>query len=174
MSDQFIGEIRMFTYGFEPVGWLRCEGQRLAIRQYTALFAVLGTVYGGDGTSTFCLPNLGGRMPLHVGGSPSPYLSEHQLGEQGGEATVTLQPSHLPPHTHTVNALTAAASQSAPGPSTLLADAGAVPVYTGAAGGMAARATTGTAGASQPHNNMPPYLALSFCIATQGNFPSQP
>ncbi|MQA22529.1 phage tail protein [Rugamonas rivuli] len=172
MSDQFIGEIRTFAFNFMPQGWAVCNGQLLSIQQNTALFAVLGTTYGGDGRATFGLPNLQGRMPLHVGGSQAPGLSERSLGEQGGVTSVTLGPEHLPQHTHSVNALTAAGTQAAPGPSTLLADGGPVPLYTGFGGGMAARGTSSAAGSSQAHNNMPPYLALNFCIALQGEFPA--
>lgn len=172
MSEPFIGEIRMFPFNFAPNGWAKCDGQFMSLRQNSALFAVIRTTYGGDGINTFRLPDLMGRMPLHVGTDRAPGLSSHQLGEQGGEASVTLRAEHLPSHLHLASALTGAGTQAAPGPSAQLADSGATPLYTNAAGGMVARGSTGTAGAGQPHNNMPPYLSLNFCIALQGVFPS--
>jgi len=175
MSNQFVAEIRMFTGNFAPTGWAQCNGQLLPISQNTALFSLLGTFYGGDGKSTFGLPNLQGSAPMHPGQGPG--LSLHDLGETGGESAVTLLQTEMPAHSHAANCLSTAGDSNAPNGNTWAATAG-----TGRGGGppnystagpttpMSAGATS-LSGSSQPHNNMSPYLAVTFIIALQGVFP---
>ena len=170
MSDQFIAEIRIFPFTFAPVGWAKCNGQILPISQNTALFALLGTTYGGDGKSTFALPNLQGAAPLGRGQGAG--LSERFLGESGGSTTVTLLQSEMPVHSHTVGASASPANRTAPAGNSLARASGATP-YIAPGGPTATLAfqALGLAGGSQPHNNLQPYLALNFCIALQGIFP---
>ncbi len=161
MADQFLGEIRIFPFTFAPKGWALCDGQVLPISQHHALFALLGFTYGGDGRSTFALPDLRGRVPMHPGQGPG--LSARELGEAGGTETVTLLESHLPSHSHRL-----LASQDQ-GDSVSLAAWEGGDVYAEATSAL------GTEGApGQPHNNLQPYLTLNFCIALEGVFPSQP
>src|SRR5690349_8490208 len=163
MADPFVAEIRIFGFNFAPRGWAWCNGQLLPISQNTALFSLVGTYYGGDGKSTFALPNLQGSVPMHPGQGPG--LSLHDLGEQGGEETVTLLQSEIPSHQHTFR-----------GNNTL----GDNPVGTDHALARYANAyqqnvsqnlvtmnfnSLPPAGGDQPHNNMQPYLTLNFCIA---------
>ena len=177
MSNQFLAEIRMFTGNFAPTGWAQCNGQLLPIAQNTALFSLLGTTYGGDGRSTFALPNLQGSAPMHQGQGPG--LSLHDLGETGGESSVTLLQSEIPLHNHAANCLSTAGDSNAPNGNTWAATAGTgrgggPPNYStpGATTSMNPLATSVT-GSSQPHNNMSPYLAVTFIIALQGVFPAR-
>ena len=175
MANPFVAEIRIFGFNFAPKGWALCNGQLLPISQNTALFSLLGTIYGGNGQSTFGLPDLQGSAPLQAGQGPG--LSLRDLGETGGEQTVTLLDTEMPLHSHT------AASANATGAGTLLSPAGniwanassrraTVNLYAAGPGNAAMDpATLSVAGGSQPHNNMPPYLGLNFCIALQGVFP---
>lgn len=174
MTDQFVAEIRIFSGNFAPVGWAFCDGQILPISQNTALFSLLGTTYGGNGTSNFALPNLQGIAPLQAGQGPG--LSLYDLGETGGAEAVTLLATEMPGHAHVAAASTAVGGQTTPG--------GAVPAIPGISRGALAYATgtpnttlaaqaLGNAGGNQPHNNMPPYLVLSFIIALQGIYPSR-
>jgi microcystin-dependent protein len=171
MADPFVAEIRVFPFNFAPKGWAWCDGQLLPISQNTALFSLLGTFYGGDGKSTFALPDLQGRAPMHPGQGPG--LSQYFLGETGGSETVTLLESEMPAHNHTANASAGSADLQSPGPLNVLAEADG-PVYKhdqfGAVVTMAPEALT-PAGGSFPHNNMQPYLTLYFNIALQGVFP---
>ena len=173
MADPFIGEIRMFAGNFAPIGWALCNGQLLSISQNTALFSLLGTYYGGDGRTTFGLPNLQGAAPLMAGQGPG--LSDRSLGEVGGEAAVTLTTAEMPLHPHSASAT--ASPGNAPDPAGAVWGVAAVArgtaMYTGSPGTspqMSPQAL-GIAGSSQPHNNMPPYLALTFIICLQGVFP---
>lgn len=166
MSEAFLGEIRMFGGTFAPVGWLMCDGQLLPIAQYDALYSLLGTTYGGDGQNTFALPDLRGRMPLHQG-------PRNRMGESGGAESVTLLPAQLPAHSHGVSAASAVGTQDSPA-NGIWANSGAElnlfnpgPVNTA----FAPAAITATGG-SMPHDNMMPFLALSFIIATEGIYPS--
>jgi microcystin-dependent protein len=173
MSDPFVAEIRIFAGNFAPRGWALCNGQLLPISQNTALFSLLGTTYGGDGKSTFALPNLQGSAPIAPGQGPG--LSLRDLGESGGEETVTLLNSEMPAHTHALQASSIGADDNDPSPNNVLTVA--------LGGAMYNSVTTPTvqmnlnalppAGGSLPHNNMQPYLALTFIIALQGIFPAR-
>jgi len=173
MSEPFVAEIRIFGFNFAPKGWAFCNGQIMPISQNTALFSLLGTTYGGDGQSTFALPNLQGSAPLMPGQGPG--LSLYDLGQTGGEQNVTLLQSEMPTHSHTVQANSGAGTQSSP----TTADWATAKIlrqgtnlYTQSAGNttMSPQAFSPTGG-NLPHNNMPPYLVLNFCIALQGVFP---
>lgn len=173
--DPFVGEIRMFAGTFAPRGWAFCNGQLMPIAQNTALFSLLGTTYGGDGKTNFALPDLQGRAPLQPRQGPG--LMSYDLGQSGGESNVVLNSTHLPSHSHEAAASSAGGSQSAP-QAGLWASAGRgrPPLYTDAANGTVAMAGSAlsTAGGGQPHNNMQPFLAVSFIIAMQGVFPARP
>jgi microcystin-dependent protein len=177
MTDPFLGEVRLFCGNFAPRGWAYCDGQLMPISQNTALFSLLGTTYGGDGRVTFALPDLRGSVPLQQGQGPG--LSQRFLGEQGGEQTVTLGQSEMPAHTHSVQAVAGAGSSNSPaGGLFAQAHSGRVPdrIYaTGVAPDVSmSPQAIGVSGGSQPHNNMPPYLCVSFIIALQGIFPPRP
>jgi microcystin-dependent protein len=169
MSDQFVAEIRIFGFNFAPTGWALCDGQLMPISQNTALFSLLGTMYGGDGKSTFALPNLQGNAALHQGQGPG--LSERFVGEMGGSASVTLLESEMPLHPHTLSASLIPAD--GPNPTgAYTAAPGNDNLYAAPAGlqAMAVQCLP-VAGGSLPHNNMQPYLTMNFCIALQGVFP---
>jgi len=171
MADPFVAEIRIFPFNFPPKGWAFCNGQLLPISQNTALFSLVGTFYGGDGKSTFALPNLEGSAPMHAGQGPG--LSQRFIGEASGSQTVTLLQSEMPAHSHALNANTTTASKSLPTGNSFAKGSAIIP-YLAPAGaplvGMAGQ-TISPAGGDQPHNNMQPFLTLSFCIALQGVFP---
>jgi microcystin-dependent protein len=179
MSNQFLGEIRPFGFNFAPQGWAICAGQLMAISQNTALFSLLGTNFGGNGTSTFALPNLQGCIANAQGTGPG--LSSYFIGETGGAVNVALTAQTIPGHTHTLPAAsTTTTKAAAPSPSTFLGATGGrtggVNIYAPAATQSANPATmlasaVGSAGSSQPHNNMAPYLAVTFCISLVGIFP---
>ncbi len=173
MSDPFVAEIRIFAGNFAPTGWAFCNGQILPISQNTALFSLLGTTYGGNGTSNFALPNLQGRAPMHWGQGPG--LSARDLGETGGQPDVSLIPSELPAHTHAANCDSAAGSQTSPAGNAWGGSARGRPaIYSSSAPDVAmSPLSVYVAGSSLPHNNMQPYLALNFIIALQGVFPSR-
>lgn len=171
MSEPFVGEIRMFAGNFAPRGWAFCDGQLLAVSQNDALFSLLGTAYGGDGRTTFGLPDCRGRIPIHAGQGPG--LSSRRLGEKGGTETVTLTTNQIPAHTH---GPLQAANQSSTGqqpagqllgdPQGNLYDSG-----TPVAGFNAAAVSS--VGGSQGHTNMMPYLCVNFIIALFGIYPSR-
>lgn len=174
MADPFVAEIRIFPFNFAPKGWAFCDGQILPISQNTALFSLLGTTYGGNGQSTFALPNLQGSAPMHPGQGPG--LSLHDLGEVGGSETVTLLISEMPFHTHTVGRALDATGDSTTPVASIWAQAGslraAVNSYNpGPPTGAMKSDVIQPAGGGLPHNNMQPYLTLNFCIALQGVFP---
>jgi microcystin-dependent protein len=176
MSDQYLGEIRAVSYNFAPSGWAVCNGQLMAIAQNAALFSLLGTTYGGDGRVTFGLPNLAGASPLAPGQGPG--LSRISLGENGGAAQVTLVSTEMPAHSHAVGVVDDAGDQDSP-KNAALAQAGEGrdasdqygPGGTGVALTPMSPQMLGRAGGSQPHNNMPPYLVVTFIIALQGVYP---
>jgi microcystin-dependent protein len=171
--DPFVAEIRIFPFNFAPKGWAFCDGQILPLSQNTALFSLLGTTYGGDGKSNFALPNMQGRAPMHPGQGPG--LSLHDLGETGGEETVTLLESEIPSHAHS---LLSDNNDDGDSPSPQNASfagipAGSPPVYALPSATKTAMnpQALAPAGGDQPHNNMSPYLTLNFCIALQGVYP---
>lgn len=164
MAEPFLSEIRLMSFGFPPKGWALCNGQLLPINQNQALFALLGTTFGGDGRVNFALPDLRGRVPIHVG-------SSHTLGERGGEAAHTLSVAELPQHTHAANASNRAINGSASPANNFLGGGNNVYGRTGADTALNP-GTVQNVGGSQAHTNTQPFLALSFCIALQGIFPS--
>jgi microcystin-dependent protein len=167
MAEPFLSEIRLMSFNFAPKGWALCNGQLMPINQNQALFSLLGTTYGGDGRVNFGLPDLRGRVPMHVG-------SSHTLGERGGEQAHTLTISELPTHVHLARGSTDVATTGTPTSSTVLAKSTPQSMY-GSASGLVAMAPTAVTnvGGSQAHLNMQPFLTLTFCIALQGIFPSQ-
>jgi|SRR5260221_10849449 len=171
MSDPFIGEIRMFGGNFAPLGWAFCAGQLMAISQNDALFALIGTTYGGDGQVTFGLPDLRGRGPIHQGQGPG--LSSYVLGQLSGTESVTVTTSQIPAHTHPAALNNAAGTTNNPQNATW-ASAPNTQSYNNTAPDVAMSASSiTTAGSSVPHDNMPPFLAVSFIICLEGIFPSR-
>lgn len=176
--DPYIGEVRIFSGSFAPTEWADCNGQLLPIPQYERLFSVIGATYGGDGRTTFAVPNLNGRVPVHQGSGPG--LTPRQVGDKGGEVTVKLDTSQMPAHIHIAHALDNQGALSDPN--------GAVwtktPKNTRPVSDSKGFAPTpdvamsplalGTAGADKQHNNMQPFLAVRFIIALQGNYPVRP
>lgn len=169
MTEPFIGELRCFGFNFAPRGWAQCQGQLLPIAQYTALFSLLGTMYGGNGQTTFALPDLRGRSAISLGQGPG--LSNYDQGEVAGVESVTLTAQQVAPHVHGVAGATDASAKS---------PAGALPGYTASEASYSATASVvmnpgmvlpNTGG--QPHENRPPYLVLNWCIALEGIFPSR-
>jgi microcystin-dependent protein len=176
MADNFVGEIRIVPFNFAPTGWALCNGQLMLISQNTALFSLLGTQFGGNGTSNFALPNLQGSAPLDFGQGSG--LSSYVMGQTGGEAQVTLLQSQIPAHTHVVSANAGNGDVNNPAGNTWAKPhLGKTPIniYNNTVGsGLSMNAAAfALAGGSQPHNNMPPYLTLNFIIALQGIFPSR-
>jgi microcystin-dependent protein len=164
MSQPYVGEIRMFAGNFAPAGWMFCEGQLLPISQYETLFNLIGTTYGGDGQSTFGLPDLRGRLPIHQG-------SGFTLSQNGGAETVTLTTSQMPAHTHTINATTNSNTVSLPNGAFL---ASGPDIYDQNKPGNANMAPAiSSVGGNQPHNNFQPYLCVSFILSLYGVYPSQ-
>jgi microcystin-dependent protein len=168
MAEPFLSEIRIMSFVFAPKGWALCNGQLMPINQNQALFSLLGTTFGGDGRVNFALPDLRGRVPIHVG-------SGHTLGERGGEQAHTLSIAELPTHTHVFNGTSATANLTSPSPgqSVMLGKTNPPSLY-GAAANLTAMSpdSISSVGGSQAHLNMQPFLILSFCIALQGIFPS--
>jgi microcystin-dependent protein len=178
MADPFVAEIRIFPFNFAPKGWAWCDGQLLPISQNTALFSLVGTYYGGDGKSTFALPDLQGNAPMHTGADqPGPGLSTHSLGETGGSETVSLLQSEIPSHSHPMRASGDAADN-------FVAVGNMLAKPVGRGNNLYSTTTTpqammsdnalAPAGGNQPHNNMMPYLTLYYNIALQGVFPARP
>jgi microcystin-dependent protein len=166
VAQPYVGEIRMFAGNFAPAGWMFCEGQLLPISENETLFQLIGTTYGGDGQSTFGLPDLRGRLPLHQSGA-------HLLAEAAGVEQVALDPAQMPVHSHPLRASTAAGSQNSPA-GAVRAGSPTIDLYreSSAASGLAAN-TVAPAGGSQPHTNFQPYLCVDFIISLFGIFPSE-
>jgi microcystin-dependent protein len=173
MSAPFVAEIRAFAFNFNPNGWATCNGQILSISQNTALFSLIGTSYGGNGTSNFALPNLQGSAPMHQGSGPG--LTTRVLGEAGGTPTETLIASEMPQHTHTFQVVEGGTVTNTPGPTAWLGQASPGKIYlpTGAPNVTLAATAVSLNGSSQAHENMQPYLTVNFCIALQGIFPAR-
>ena len=172
MADPFVAEIRIFPFNFAPFGWAWCDGQLLPLTQNSALFSLIGTIYGGDGSSTFALPDLQGRAPMHPGQGPG--LSAHELGESNGSETVTLLQSEIPSHLHGFSTSVRPADNLNPG---TLSPGTGNNLYAPASGATVVAASPNAlspTGGDRPHNNMQPYLTLYFCIALQGVFPPRP
>lgn len=168
--DPFVAEIRIMANNFAPVGWAFCNGQILPISQNTALFSLLGTTYGGNGTSTFALPNMQGSAPMHPGQGPG--LSLRDLGETGGSSTVTLLTSEIPSHTHTLMSINDVGDSNQPANNGIARSTGAAIYSTTAAPLVQMGAQSlALAGSSLPHNNLQPLLTLNFVIALQGVYP---
>ncbi len=165
MAEPFLAEIRIMSFNFAPSGWALCNGQLLPINQNQALFALMGTTYGGNGQTNFALPNLRGRTPIHQG-------SGHSMGEAAGSTSVTINIQQLPTHEHFVNATSAVQNNLVPTGASFAATTPSE-VYSGTSSGAMHPQTLSNVGGSQPHNNMQPYLTLNFCVALQGIFPSQ-
>ncbi len=168
MADNFIAEIRIFPFNFAPRSWAFCDGQLLPISQNTALFSLLGTFYGGDGKSTFALPDLQGNAPMFYGEGPG--LSLYDIGQVSGSSTVTLLESEMPTHNHTLRGTIDDAESSDSNGQALSKATSAVYSASSPNAAMSPNALA-LAGGDQPHNNMMPYLTFSFCIALQGIFP---
>ena len=168
MSEPFLGQIQAFGFNFAPRGWAFCSGQILSIAQNTALFSLLGTTYGGNGQTTFALPDLRGRTPLHMGQGPG--LSSYDLGQVAGTESVTLLSTQMPAHNHTHVASSGPPADNLPGGNFVAAAA----IYAASPGdSVMAPSSIGIAGGNQPHPNMQPYLVLNWCIALEGIFPSR-
>ena len=174
MSEPFVGQLMLAGFNFAPRGWALCAGQLMSISQNTALFSLLGTYYGGDGKTSFGLPNL--QACCAVGMGQGPGLSPYDIGQTGGSQTVTLLTSEVPGHSHTANAGTVRADESAPG-GYAFAQSGAGNIYNNTAGASTVAMNQNTlipsVGANQPHNNMMPYLTLNWVIALQGIYPAR-
>lgn len=166
MSEPFLGEIKILGFGFPPSGWALCNGQLLPINQNQALFSILGTTYGGDGITTFALPNLQARMPVHSGNGLS-------TGNVGGEAAHTLTINEIPAHTHQAQGQTTA-SIGGTSPIGALWASGTTQIFAATPDTTMAGLAVGTAGSDQPHENQAPYLVLNFVVALRGIFPTRP
>ncbi len=174
MSEPFVGEIRMFAGNFAPEGWALCDGQLLAVNQHDALFSLLGTIYGGDGRTTFGLPDMRGRLPIHQGQGPG--LSDRRIGQKVGTENVALTWNQNPSHNHTLASNASAANASSRNPGGNLVARAKGDIYQEAVGAslvnMNAQSTSSTGG-GQSHNNVQPFLCVNFIIALQGVFPSR-
>jgi microcystin-dependent protein len=166
MAEPFLSEIRLMSFGFAPAGWALCNGQLLPINQNQAMFALLGTTYGGNGTTNFGLPDLRGRTPIHVGAG-------HTVGERAGAESHTLSLAELPQHTHVMSASSATGTQVIPAGNLFAATANQLYHTPDTALVATHGEVVGNVGGSQAHLNMQPFLTISFCIAMQGIFPSQ-
>ena len=173
MADPFVAEIRIYPFNFPPKGWAFCDGQLLPISQNTALFSLLGTIYGGDGRSTFALPDMQGNAPMFWGQGPG--LSLHDLGETSGSAAVSLLESEIPSHPHSMMAANLPPDQAAPTPARAMARSVNADAYVAGSPQPALvlmnQQMLAPTGGDQPHNNMMPYLTLNYCIALQGVYP---
>jgi microcystin-dependent protein len=171
VSEPFVGEIRMFGFNFPPQGWALCDGQLLPISQNAALFSLLGTTYGGDGESTFALPDLRSRVPVSQGQGEG--LSSYAEGQAGGTETVTLAAAQMPAHTHAVSASSSPAASERPAGRVLARSPDHSYIPEPDTDTVMNAKMIGETGNSQPHDNIQPYLALNFCIALQGVFPAR-
>lgn len=172
MSEPFVGEVRMFAGNFAPRGWAFCDGQLLAVSQNDALFSLLGTIYGGDGRTTFGLPDMRGRVPIHAGSGPG--LSPRRLGAKAGVEKVTLTVNQLPSHTHPIQVSQEPANLPNPGNGTFLATGNVIELYTGDPEDQNMPSTTiSNVGGSRSHTNLQPFLCINYIIALFGIYPSR-
>jgi microcystin-dependent protein len=175
MSTPYVGEIRLFGFSRVPNGWLSCDGSLQSISEHDVLFTLIGTTYGGDGQTTFALPDLRGQVPLHNGTGPG--RTPRVIGESGGSENVTLVPGQLPAHSHSFSATSLSATATAPGstvePGAIAGDTMYVTDLTGATAVAMSPSSVSAAGGSQPHDNLMPTLTVQFCIAWAGIFPPQ-
>ena len=165
MSNPYVGEIRMFAGNFAPVGWAFCDGSVLSISQNTVLFQLIGTTFGGNGIDIFALPDLRGRVPVHIGGG-------FTLGQTGGEEQVTLTVNQIPVHTHVPQANSSTGTQTSPA-GNVWASSSNFPFSANAPSALMAQSAISSKGSSHPHDNMIPFLAINFIISLFGIFPSQ-
>ena len=174
MSEPFIGEVRLFGFNFNPVGWAKCDGQLLPISQNSALFSLLGTIYGGDGQTTFALPDLRGRYPMHTGQGAG--LSSRPMGQRGGQELVTLTTNEMPGHGHVTVLKARDGNATSTDPTNAGLSVAREDTY-GTVGDPidmeAGSIDVGDTGGGQPHNNIPPFLVLNWCIALIGVYPSR-
>jgi len=172
-QDCFLGEVRMFAGNFAPRNWAYCDGQLLPISQNTALFSLLGTIYGGDGRTTFALPDFRGRVSMHPGHGPG--LSSYNLGAKGGQETVTLTTSQMPSHSHSVSTVTSTGRANTDTPVNTIPAQGDNLSYTTetSSNTMTSVSNSGLSGGSQSHENRPPYLTVNYIICTAGTYPSR-
>ncbi len=170
MAEPFLGEIRMFGGDYAPVGWALCDGRLLSISEYDTLFSLIGTTYGGDGQTTFALPDLRGRIPLHQGKNPSTGTT-YLIGEKNGVESVTLTVPQLPAHTHTVHASSQPGTQNSPANAVWAKNA---QLYsTSAPDGLMNASSLSSVGGNQPHSNLMPFTVINFIIALDGIYPQQ-
>ena len=172
MSQPYVGEIRMFAGNFAPVGWMFCQGQLLAISQFSTLFNLIGTTYGGDGLTTFALPDLRSRVPIHMG--TDSFGNPYAIGQSAGVEAVTLTTSQIPAHSHVPQCNSSSGTSASPANDVWAVPNPSVTIYSNVAPSLAMNAAAvGSAGGSQPHDNMIPFLVINFIISMFGIFPSQ-
>ncbi len=172
MGEPFVGEIRMFGGSFAPAGWAMCQGQLMPISQNDTLFTLIGTTYGGDGQETFALPDLQGRVPIHAGQGPG-ISQTYQLGEKGGVESVTLSTQQIPQHNHAFLVNSAIGTQNSPSNNFMAAPTSGKAYIAGTPDKFMAATIASIVGGSQPHENMQPYLCITFILSLFGVFPTQ-
>lgn len=175
MSDQFLGEIRPFAFNFAPTGWMLCQGQTLSIQQYSALFSLIGTYYGGNGTTTFQVPNLQSRVPMSQGTSSAG--ETYVIGEEAGTESVTVTTSTMPMHNHTFSGMNSNGNDNKPAAGASLANSSNAANYYGPPSSLTSLNVSSVSlappGGGLPHNNIQPYLAINWCIALSGTYPAR-
>ncbi len=173
MAEPFLADIRIFGFNFAPRGWAQCDGQLLPINQNQSLYSLLGTTYGGDGQTTFGLPDLRGRVPIHRGNSNTAGGTDHQLGQKGGEPTVTLTNATIPAHQHALQANPAAATTNTPTAGANLLGNANIDLYRTPDNMTGLNPATISSSGNDAHQNQQPYQVVNICIALQGVFPSR-
>jgi microcystin-dependent protein len=169
-QQPFLGQIKIFAGNFAPLGWMFCNGQLLPISEYEALFNLIGTTYGGDGVTTFALPDLRGRVPVHVGQGQG--LSSYVLGQSGGSETVALTVNEMPTHSHTFGVSAGQGNSDSPADRVPAEAEDGIPAYAASPTGAMSPGAMKSSGGSQPHNNVKPYLSVNYIIAVEGIFPT--